>query len=232
MRKIQLYRNIVLEWMYLGYFPLLDDGYFQNESCFCSVGLTGIHFISLGPWDWESSTLREIILSGECGEDKLASGSVQESLLCQAEEIGLAGSRGRPRQGRLGGPMLRPPPCLWQTRQWIISPSGTRPSAVGLRGKGAVIQHSAEELPLYVCNMKHQLTHTHTHVCIACTSTSQCLCTSPFPLKYTFSFLPLSSLSVSINRALQKSMAATKWSQISQINSVEHSNSSNIQKFM
>lgn len=95
-------------------------------------------------------TLREIILSGECGEDKLASGSVQESLLCQAEEMGLAGSRGRPRQGRLGGPMLRPPPCLWQTRQWIISPSGTRPSAVGLRGKGAVIQHSAEELPLCV----------------------------------------------------------------------------------
>lgn len=104
-------------------------------------------------------TLREIILPGECGGDKLASGSVRESPLCQAEEKGLAGSRGRPRQGRLGGPMLRPPPCLWQTRQWIISPSGTRPCAVGLRGKGAVIQHSAEELPQYVCSI---------HTCLHC----------------------------------------------------------------
>lgn len=108
-------------------------------------------------------TLREIILPGECGGDKLASGSVQESPLCQAEEKGLAGSRGRPRQGKLGGPMLRPPPCLWQTRQWIISPSGTRPSAVGLRGKGAVIQHSAKELPLYVCSMHHKRTYTCLH---------------------------------------------------------------------
>ncbi|TNN72177.1 hypothetical protein EYF80_017605 [Liparis tanakae] len=57
-------------------------------------------------------TLREIILPGECGGDKLASGSVRESLLCQAEEKGLAGSRGRPRHGKLGGPMLRPPPYL------------------------------------------------------------------------------------------------------------------------
>lgn len=130
-------------------------------------------------------TLREIILPGECGGDKLASGSVRESLLCQAEEKGLAGSRGRPRQGRLGGPMLRPPPCLWQTRQWIISPSGTRPSAVGLRGKGAVIQHGAEELPLYVCSMHHK--HTYTLVCIVRTSTAHCLCRSPFPPVYTFS---------------------------------------------
>lgn len=120
-------------------------------------------------------TLREIILLGEYGGDKLASGSVQESPLCQAEEKGLAGSRGRPGQGRLGGPMLRPPPCLWQTRQWIISPSGTRPCAVGLRGKGAVIQHSAEELPLYVCSMCRK--HTCLH---ECTSTAHCVRAAPF----------------------------------------------------
>lgn len=131
-------------------------------------------------------TLREIILPGECGGDKLASGSVRESPLCQAEEKGLAGSRGRPRQGRLGGPMLRPPPCLWQTRQWIISPSGTRPSAVGLRGKGAVIRHSAEELPLYVCSKRHERAHAHTLVCIVCTSAAHSLCTSQFSLVYTF----------------------------------------------
>lgn len=120
-------------------------------------------------------TLREIILLGEYGGDKLASGSVQESPLCQAEEKGLAGSRGRPGQGRLGGPMLRPPPCLWQTRQWIISPSGTRPCAVGLRGKGAVLQHSAEELPLYVCSMCRK--HTCLH---ECTSTARCVRAAPF----------------------------------------------------
>lgn len=108
-------------------------------------------------------TLREIILLGECGGDKLASGSVWESPLWQAEEKGLAGSRGRPRQGRLGGPMLRPPPCLWQTRQWIISSSGTRPSAVGLRGKGAVIQAQCRGTAFVcVCSMHHK----HTLVCI------------------------------------------------------------------
>lgn len=134
-------------------------------------------------------TLREIILPGECGGDKLASGSVQESPLCQAEEKGLAGSRGRPRQGKLGGPMLRPPPCLWQTRQWIISPSGTRPSAVGLRGKGAVIQHSAKELPLCVACTTSALTL----VCIVCTSTVHSLCSSIFfPLMHTLFTLPLS----------------------------------------
>lgn len=164
-------------------------------------------------------TLREIILPGECGGDKLASGSVRESPLCQAEEKGLAGSRGRPRQGRLGGPMLRPPPCLWQTRQWIISPSGTRPSAVGLKGKGAVIQHSAEELPLYVCSLHYKHTYTHTLVCIVCISTVQSLCTSQFPLVYTL-FLSVSltdiTLTVSINRSLYKSsVVVRKWSQIS-----------------
>lgn len=46
----------------------------------------------------------------------------------------------------MAGPMLRPPPCLWQTRQWIISPSGTRPGAVGSEGRGAVMQPSREEL--------------------------------------------------------------------------------------
>lgn len=135
-------------------------------------------------------TLREIILPGECGGDKLASGSVQESPLCQAEEKGLAGSRGRPRQGKLGGPMLRPPPCLWQTRQWIISPSGTRPSAVGLRGKGAVIQHSAKELPLYVCSMHHK----RTYACLHCVyfHRAQPMQLYFFPLMHTLFTLPLS----------------------------------------
>lgn len=104
---------------------------FRIKAAFCS--LTGIHFISLGPRDRESA---------KHGEKSFCRGSaartnwplVQNTSppLWRAEEMGLAGSGGRPRQGRLGGPMLRPPPCLWQTRQWIISPSGTRPGAVGL----------------------------------------------------------------------------------------------------
>lgn len=128
-------------------------------------------------------TLREIILSGECGKGKLASGSVHESLLCQAEEKGLAGSRGRPRQGRLEGPMLRPPPCLWQTRQWIISPSGTRPSVEGLRGKeGCYTAQCREAASLCV----YHETPTHNLHCVP----TLLLYISIFPLKYTFSVFP------------------------------------------
>lgn len=132
-------------------------------------------------------TLREIILLRECGGDKLASGSVRESPLCQAEEKGLAGSRGRPRQGRLGDPMLRPPPCLWQTRQWIISPSGTRPSAVGQREGRGLLYSTVQRNCLCVCVVCITNTYTHTFVCIVCAFTANSLCTSPFPLVYTFS---------------------------------------------
>lgn len=101
--------------------------------------------------------------------------------------------------------MLRPPPCLWQTRQWIISPSGTRPSAVGLRGKGAVIQHSAKELPLCMCVAC--TTSALTLVCIVCTSTVYSLCSTIFSscaLCSLFLYRADIALTVSINRAFHK----------------------------
>lgn len=86
---------------------------FKFESSFCSPWYYWHLFHLIRTLGLRvDKTLREIILPGECGGDKLASGSVREFLLCQAEEKGLAGSRGRPRQGKLGGPMLRPPPYL------------------------------------------------------------------------------------------------------------------------
>lgn len=152
---------------------------FRIKAAFCS--LTGIHFISLGPWDRESA---------KHGEKSFCRGSaartnwplVQNTSppLWRAEEMGLAGSGGRPRQGRLGGPMLRPPPCLWQTRQWIISPSGTRPGAVGLLY--STVQRNCLSL---------SSSHTLTLVCISISR------------PYTH-FRPLITLTASINRLLHK----------------------------
>lgn len=54
-------------------------------------------------------TLREIILPRKCGRDKLVSGSVQESPLCQAEEKGLAGSKGQVQARQAGRPHAETP---------------------------------------------------------------------------------------------------------------------------
>lgn len=152
-----------------GYFPPLqvERGYcFQDENSSWSLGLTGIHFTSLGPRDQEPT---------EHWEKSFCRGSVAginwplvqyESPLCQAEEKGLVGSRGRPRHGRPHAET----PSLPLTNTAVdnlsfrdsaqhcgVGKEGGCYAALCRRTGSVCVWHAAQE-------------HFHTLVCIVCAS--------------------------------------------------------------
>lgn len=159
--------------------------FFHGESNHCSLDLTGIHFTSLGPRDRDSTKL---------WQESLCRGSVSRTNWPLVQYEGPCCVQRKRRAWLAVGagpgmvaPMLRPPPCLWQTRQWIISSSGTQPSTVGLRGNwgGGVLCSRAEDLPpLCAAYTTGSLWHTCWHCSL---SVHLCFLPSyslPAPLKH------------------------------------------------
>lgn len=119
-------------------------------------------------------TLKEIILLEEYGRDKLASGWVQEFLLCGTEEKGLAGSKGRPRHGRPHAET----PSLPLTNTAVDNLSfGDSAQRCGVRRKGGPLCSPVEENWLMCGVYKHTLTHcvflcgsifSRLHCCLLC----------------------------------------------------------------
>ncbi len=113
--------------------------------------LTGIDFSSLCPWDSQPQIQRNHFAGWGDAAGQIGLWFCVGALAVKSKRAGPGREWAGP--GRTGwGFTLWPPPCLWQTLHWIISPPENLPSPMSSRGGTVCVRAQPSSFSMDVCS--------------------------------------------------------------------------------